>query len=110
MLDLGFFRRPTYIGANLASVAFAAALLAMLSYSPIYFQSGLGYGAQAAGLLMLPIAIPLFLMPRVVAAQLTHRLTGRALLTIGLCLVSAGLPGWGWRREGSTVGRCSAAC
>ena len=91
MLDLGFFRRPTYIGANIASVAFAATMLAMLSYLPIYLQSGLGYGAQTAGLLMLPMAIPLFLMPRVVVAQLTHRLTGRALLTIGLCLVSAGL-------------------
>jgi EmrB/QacA subfamily drug resistance transporter len=91
MLDLNFFRSPTYVGANVAGIAFAAALLTMLTYLPIYFQSGLGYRPQAAGLLMLPMAVPLVLVPRLVAAHLTHRLTGRTLLTVGLTLVSAGL-------------------
>jgi EmrB/QacA subfamily drug resistance transporter len=91
MLDLRFFRRPTYIGANIAGVAFATALLTMLTYLPIFFQSGLDYRPQAAGLLMLPMAIPLFIVPRLVASHLTHRFTGRALLTAGLALVSAGL-------------------
>jgi EmrB/QacA subfamily drug resistance transporter len=91
MLDLDFFRSSTYVGANIAGIAFAAALLTMLTYLPIYFQSGLGYRPQAAGLLMLPMAIPLFLVPRLVAAHLAHRVTGRTLLTAGLTLVSAGL-------------------
>ncbi len=91
MLDLAFFRRSTYLGANIASIAYAAALLTMLTYLPMYFQSGLGYGPQGAGLLMLPMAVPLFLVPRVTAAYLSHRLSGRALLTIGLALVSVGL-------------------
>ncbi|WP_158812134.1 MFS transporter [Beijerinckia sp. L45] len=91
MLDLALFRRRTYLGANIAALAFAMALLTMLTYLPIYFQSGLGYGPQAAGLLMLPMAVPLFLVPRIVAAALTHRLSGRALLTMGLGLVALGL-------------------
>jgi EmrB/QacA subfamily drug resistance transporter len=91
MLDLDVFRQPTYIGANIAGVAYAAALLTMLTYLPMYFQGGLRYGPQAAGLLMLPLAIPLFVVPRIVVAHLTHRFSGRALLTTGLAFVAAGL-------------------
>ena len=91
MLDLGFFRRPTYIGANVAGLAYAATLLTMLTYLPLYFQGGLGFAPQKAGLLMLPIAMPLFVVPRLVARYLTHRLAGRSLLTVGLGLVAVGL-------------------
>jgi len=91
MLDLSFFRRPTYIGANIAGLAYASALLTMFTYLPIYFQSGLGLSPQKAGLLMLPIAVPLFVVPRIVANYLTHRFSGRALLTFGLATIGVGL-------------------
>jgi EmrB/QacA subfamily drug resistance transporter len=91
MVDFSFFRRPTYLGANIAQFAFAAGLLTMLTFMPIYFQHALGLSPRAAGLLMLPMALPLFIVPRIVTAQLSHRLTGRTLLTAGLALVSAGL-------------------
>jgi EmrB/QacA subfamily drug resistance transporter len=91
MVDFSFFRRPTYLGANIAQFAFAAGLLTMLTFMPIYFQHALGLSPRAAGLLMLPMALPLFIVPRIVNAQLSHRLTGRTLLTMGLALVSAGL-------------------
>ncbi|MFK3969138.1 MFS transporter [Pseudomonas sp. NPDC087358] len=91
MLDLSFFRRATYIGANIAGLAYAAALLTMFTYLPIYFQSGLGLSPQKAGLLMLPIAVPLFIVPRIVASYLTHRFSGRALLTFGLATIGLGL-------------------
>lgn len=41
--------------------------------------------------MMLPLAAPLFVVPRIVSAYLDHRFSGRALLTIGLCLVAVGL-------------------
>lgn len=91
MLDLSFFRRPTYIGANISGLAFAAGLLTMFTYLPIYFQSGLGFNPQTAGLLMLPMAVPLFVVPRIVAAHLTHRFSGRGLLTTGLATIGVGL-------------------
>src|SRR3984957_15088453 len=91
MVDFSFFRRPTYLGANVAQFSFAAGLLTMLTFMPIYFQHALGLSPRAAGLLMLPMALPLFIVPRIVTAQLSHRLTGRTLLTLGLMLVSAGL-------------------
>jgi EmrB/QacA subfamily drug resistance transporter len=91
MVDFSFFRRPTYLGANIAQFAFAAGLLTMLTFLPIYFQYALGLPPRTAGLLMLPMALPLFIVPRIVTAQLSHRLTGRTLLTAGLALVSVGL-------------------
>jgi predicted MFS family arabinose efflux permease len=91
MLDLRFFRQPTYIGANIAGVTYAAALLTMLTFLPVFLQSALGHDPREAGLLMLPMAIPLFIVPRLVASYLTYRVSGRALLTAGLCLIAIGL-------------------
>lgn len=91
MLDLRFFRVPTYIGANLAGLAYASALLTMLTFLPLYFQGGMQDTPIAAGLMMLPMAIPLFVVPRIVARYLDHRFSGRALLTIGLLITGAGL-------------------
>jgi len=95
MVDFGFLRRTTYLGAIISGLAFSVSLLTMLTYLPMFFQNGLGYSPQGAGLLMLPIAIPLFVVPRLVAAYLTHRLSGRVLLTGGLTLIAAGLLGVG---------------
>jgi EmrB/QacA subfamily drug resistance transporter len=91
MLDLSFFRNPTYIGVNVAGLAFASCLLTMLTYLPIYFQSGLSYDPESAGLLMLPMAIPLFIVPRIVVNYLSPRASGRVLLATGLALTSGGL-------------------
>ncbi|WP_213773134.1 MFS transporter [Bradyrhizobium sp. dw_78] len=91
MVDFSFFRRPTYLGANIAQFSFAAGLLSMLTFMPIYFQHALGFSPRAAGLAMLPMALPLFIVPRIVTSYLSHRLTGRTLLTAGLALVSIGL-------------------
>ncbi|MDB5655158.1 MAG: drug resistance transporter EmrB/QacA subfamily [Tardiphaga sp.] len=93
MLDLSYFRKPTYLGANLAQLSFSAGMLTMLTFIPIYLQSGLGHGAASAGLMMLPMVVPLFIVPRIVTRHLAHRLSGRALLAIGLLLVSCGLFG-----------------
>lgn len=91
MLDLRLFRKTTFIGANIAGLAFAACLLTMLTYLPVYLQGGLGFGPQRSGLMMLPLAIPLFIVPRLVARFLAPRLSGRLLLTLGLLLVGIGM-------------------
>jgi EmrB/QacA subfamily drug resistance transporter len=90
MVDLYLFARRTFLGANIAALAFAATLLTMLTYLPIYFQGALGCDALQAGLLMLPLGVPLIVVPRLVAVRLTKRLTGRTLLTTGLLLISVG--------------------
>jgi EmrB/QacA subfamily drug resistance transporter len=91
MVDLGMFFKRTYLGANTAAVSFAVAFLTMLTYLPLFFQSALGYSPFRAGLLMLPLAVPLFVVPRIVSSSLEHRLSGRGLLVLGLLLIAVGL-------------------
>jgi EmrB/QacA subfamily drug resistance transporter len=91
MLDLSYFRKPTYIGANLAQFSLAAGMLTMLTFIPMFLQSGLGHASASAGLMMLPTVIPMFIVPRIVTHCLAHRLSGRDLLTAGLSLVCLGL-------------------
>jgi EmrB/QacA subfamily drug resistance transporter len=91
MVDLSYFARRTFLGANIAGVAYPVTFLTMLTYLPFYFQTALGRTPQMAGLMMLPLAAPLFIVPRIMTAYLDHRLSGRALLSIGLALVAAGL-------------------
>src|SRR6201996_4122573 len=91
MLDLSYFRKSTYLGANLAQLSFSAGLLTMLTFIPIFLQNGLGHPSAIAGLMMLPMVIPLFIVPRLVASYLAYRWSGRALLTLGLFLVCLGL-------------------
>ena len=93
MVNLHLFGRPTFLGANIAAFAFAATLLALLVYLPMYFQGALRCNPVQAGFLMLPLSVPLFMVPRLVAVHLTSRLSGRALLTLGLSLVTVGLVG-----------------
>jgi len=91
MLDLSYFRKSTYVGANLAQFAFAAGMLSMLTFIPIFLQTGLGQNSASAGLMTLPMVLPLFVVPRIVARHLSHRLSGRALLTAGLMPICLGL-------------------
>jgi EmrB/QacA subfamily drug resistance transporter len=91
MVDLSYFARRTFLGANIAGVAYPVTFLTMLTYLPFYFQTALGRTPQMAGLMMLPLAAPLIFVPRIMSAHLDHRLSGRALLSIGLALVAVGL-------------------
>lgn len=91
MLDLRLLNNRTYIGSSIAGLAYACTLLTMLAYLPLYFQTALGMDSQTAGLLMLPVAVPLFVVPRIVVIALTPRYSGRGLLTTGLLIVSVGL-------------------
>jgi Major Facilitator Superfamily len=91
MIEMRYFLRATYLGANIAGVAFAVAFLTMLTYLPFFFQSALGYAPLTAGLLMLPLAVPLFVVPRIVSVYFDHRWSGRALLALGLALIGVGL-------------------
>ncbi|CAG9229823.1 Drug resistance transporter, EmrB/QacA subfamily [Paraburkholderia sabiae] len=91
MVDLSYFRDRTFLGANIAGITYPVTYLTMLTYLPFFFQSALHRTPLVAGLMMLPLAAPLFVVPRIVSACLDHRFSGRTLLSIGLCLVAAGL-------------------
>jgi EmrB/QacA subfamily drug resistance transporter len=96
MLDMSYFGRPTYIGATIATLGSATVNVTTLTYLPLYFQSALGCSPQSAGLMILPVALPMFIVPRIVSAYLSHRVSGRGLVSIGLMLSAVGLLSLGY--------------
>jgi EmrB/QacA subfamily drug resistance transporter len=101
MLPLGLFRRPSFIGVQLAAFAVSGSLLAMFLYLTLYLQNYLGYSRLEAGLRYLPITLLAFLF-RPIAGALLSRVPARALLSAGLGMTGVGLlmsgiqPGSGW--------------
>jgi hypothetical protein len=91
MLDFSFLRIPTFLGGVIAQFAYAAALLTMLTYVPVFFQSAFDLEPRRAGLMMAPLALPLFVVPRLERLWLARRVSGRRLLVLGFVFVSAGL-------------------
>jgi len=89
MVDFGLFRKRTFLGSSVAMLGYASAAQVMMTYLPLYLQNGFGFSPAAAGIRMLPFALPLFFFPRI-AARLATRISGRALLTTGLVIVMAG--------------------
>ena len=70
-------------------LGFAAAAQVMMTYLPLYLQNVFGLSPAAAGLGMLPFALPLFFLPAD-RCVLSSRISGRDLLTLGLAIVAAG--------------------
>ena len=93
MLDLSFFRHRTYVGASIVSLAFSMSFLTMVTYVPMYFQGGYAATPIEAGLLMLPMAVPIFVVPRLISTPLARRASDRVLLASGSALVAVGLFG-----------------
>lgn len=89
MVDFTLFRKRTFLGSSVAMLGFASSAQVMMTYLPLYLQNAFGLSPAAAGLGMLPFALPLFFFPRI-AAALATRISGRALLSIGLAIVAAG--------------------
>jgi EmrB/QacA subfamily drug resistance transporter len=95
MVDFGLFGGRTFLGSAFAMLGFAAAAQVMMTYLPLYLQNVHGMNAAVAGLGMLPFALPLLFCPRI-AAWLATRASGRALLTLGLLVVTAGNLATAW--------------
>ena len=89
MVNFSLFRKRTFLGASSAMLGFASAAQVMMTYLPLYLQNVFGLSPAAAGLGMLPFALPLFVCPRI-AASLSNRISGRDLLALGLAIVAIG--------------------
>jgi EmrB/QacA subfamily drug resistance transporter len=89
MVDFSLFRRRTFVGAVLAMIGYGASAQVMVFFLPLFLQNAYGYAPFAAGVAMLPFALPMVLAPRL-TAMLATRFSGRALLTAGLAITVAG--------------------
>jgi len=90
MLDLSLFRVPTFAGASIAAFGLSSSLFAMFLYLTLYIQNGLHYSPLQAGLRFLPLTVVSFVVAPI-AGRLSSTVPIRALLGLGLVLVSAGL-------------------
>src|SRR5439155_18384089 len=77
MLDLSLFRRPAFVGVQLATFCLGAGMFALFPFISIYLQDIDGYSALGAGLRFLPITAFVFVVP-----LLTRRHAARAQLRV----------------------------
>jgi MFS family permease len=89
MIDITIFRDCIVVGAAIAMLGYAAAAQVMMTFLPLYLQDAFGHSPAQAGLAMLPFALPLLIGPGV-GGKLSGRMSSRAILSFGLCLVAVG--------------------
>jgi EmrB/QacA subfamily drug resistance transporter len=90
MLDLSLFRRPAFVGVQLATFCLGAGMFALFPFISIYLQDIDGYSALGAGLRFLPITAFVFLVP-LLTRKYAARVQMRVLLGGSLAIVAAGL-------------------
>jgi hypothetical protein len=89
MVDLSMFRDRTVVGAAAAMFGYAATAQVMMTILPLYLQDAFGQSPAVACLAMIPFALPLLVCPTI-SGKLAARISGRALLTLGLAVVALG--------------------
>jgi EmrB/QacA subfamily drug resistance transporter len=90
MLPLRYFRRPGFVGAQIAGAALNGSLYALLLYLTLYLQDILGETALRAGLQLLVIS-GLSLIAAPIAGKLSDRIPYRLLLSGALVLTGVGI-------------------
>jgi EmrB/QacA subfamily drug resistance transporter len=90
MVDFGFFRSRTFLGANIVAFIVSFAMLAMFFFLALYMQNIRQYTPLQAGVRFLPsTGIIIFMGP--LAGRLADRVGSRPLMTFGLLAISASL-------------------
>jgi predicted MFS family arabinose efflux permease len=90
MLPLDLFRRPAFVGAQVAAVSISATFFALFLYITLYLQEILHLSPFRAGLVYLPGTMLIFVVSGA-SAQLATRFRPSSLIVSGLVLVAAGL-------------------
>jgi MFS family permease len=90
IVDFSLFRNRPYLGSSAAAFALVGAYWTVMFFQPQYLQSVRGNSAVEAGLLILPVTVPMiFISP--LSGRLIARFGVRGLMTAGMALGTAGL-------------------
>jgi len=100
MLDLSLFRNPRFLGAQALPLATALCYVVLLIFLPLRFVGVEGRSELTAGLLMIPLPVPMLVVP-FVGALLTRWLSAGLLSALGLSLAAVGLL---WLRTAAVPG------
>jgi pimeloyl-ACP methyl ester carboxylesterase len=90
MLPLELFRRPAFVGVQLAMFAVSSTMFALYLYVTLYLQGYLGHSPLEAGIRFLPIMTMAFVVSSL-TGPLVARVHTSVLLGTGLALTGAGL-------------------
>jgi EmrB/QacA subfamily drug resistance transporter len=90
MLDLSLFRYPRFVGVQVLPIATCYCYVVLLVLLPLRFIGVEGLGAIEAGLLMIPLSIPMLVAP-FLAVLLARWLSVGLISTVGLLIAAAGL-------------------
>ena len=90
LVPFGILRLRAVAGANAVAILVGAALISMFFFLTLYMQEVLGYSAIKAGLSQLPLAGTIILAAAL-APRLVARAGPRAVIALGLSLLTAGL-------------------
>jgi EmrB/QacA subfamily drug resistance transporter len=90
IVDFRLFRNGPYFGATMAGCTLVGAYWVVIFYEPQLLQNILGHSALVAGLMVLPVTVPMiFLSP--VMARVNKRFGTRPVMTLGMVLGVLGL-------------------
>src|SRR5438034_2401440 len=89
MLDVSLFRRPAFVGVQVATFCLGAGMFALFPFLSIYLQDILGNSPLGAGLRFLPITVFVFIVP-LATRKLSARVPMWVLLSVSLAIVSLG--------------------
>jgi EmrB/QacA subfamily drug resistance transporter len=90
MLDVSLFRRPAFVGVQLATFCIGAGMFALFPFLSIYLQDIDGTSPLGAGLRFLPITAFVFFVP-LATRNLAPRFPMWVLLAVSLAIVTGGL-------------------
>ncbi|MFF2536458.1 MFS transporter [Streptomyces cyaneofuscatus] len=101
-IDIAYFRKPAFSAAVAAIALVFFALMGVTFFSAFYLQSVRGYSALQSGLLIVPLAAAqMIFAPR--ARLVVDRFGARAVCTVGMLLVAAGLASFALFGTGTPV-------
>ncbi|MDR9856110.1 MFS transporter [Paenibacillus sp. VCA1] len=89
LLPFGLFRDATVSAGMFAGMAVNIGLSGVLFVMPLFFQQTLGLTAHAAGLVLLPMTVPLAFNP-IVTGRVVSRIGARIPMTSGFLLAAIG--------------------
>jgi len=89
MFDFSVFRIGKFSGAIMGSIGMNFSFWPFMIYLPIYFQSGLGYGAVGAGLSLLAYTLPALVFPPV-GERLATRYKPAVIIPLGMFIIGVG--------------------
>ena len=87
MLDLRLFRRPAFVGTQVAAFTLSASAFSMFLYFTLYLQNVLGYSPLQAGLRFLPITLLSFIVAPI-SGKLSAHTPVRLLMGAGLAVIT----------------------